>query len=154
MKKPIQFDNTALFTGAGFSNALGLNTSTGLEKSFTNLGKTEATPNKKLQAAISTELINFWKNVFGWTNNCPINPSLEDHFTLLDLSANAGHNLGMYSPRQLRAIRRLSIHRVFDVLDQNYKPNAAVNYLIHCLSKGENNLIVSTNWDTAVERSM
>jgi hypothetical protein len=71
----------------------------------------------------------------------------------LDLAANAGHNLGSgYSPSKLRAIRRFSIHRVFDILDTRYKQNTNVENMLKQLSGGRDNVIISTNWDITVEK--
>jgi len=51
--------------------------------------------------------------------------------SILDLSANSDHNLGrVYSLQKLRAIRRLSIHRVFDILDTRFEHNQNVHLLL------------------------
>jgi hypothetical protein len=74
-----------------------------------------------VEKEISKQLREFWNNAFRYPDR-QLKPSLEDHFTTIDLAANAGHHLGrLYSPKRLRVIRRLSIHRAFQILDLKYR---------------------------------
>lgn len=146
-------DDTVLFLGAGFSKASGLRTTAEVERDFLTLGPTPATRDIHLQEYISSHLGRFWRDVFGWKKTkAGTTPSLEDHFTLVDLAANTGHNLGHYTPKQLRAIRRISIHRVFDILDEGYTPSPAAFELLGQVASGSGNAVITTNWDTAAER--
>src|SRR5687767_11572451 len=100
-------NDTVLIAGAGLSAVAHLPTTSELTKRFLSLPGTLATP-APLQEAITVILRHYWETVFCYRDGEP--PSFEDHFTVLDLAANTGHHLGAaYSPKQLRAIRRLSI---------------------------------------------
>ena len=143
-------DNTVLFFGAGFSRASGLPDTDSIANTFAELEPTNATP-AEIQYFISRRLTEFWMGVFGWHPGRKT-PSLEDHFTLLDLAANTGHNLGHYTPRQLRAIRRFSIHRIFDILDQPLAESPEACELMQAARTGHGNTVITTNWDVAAER--
>ena len=81
-------------------------------------------------------------------------PSLEDHFTQIDLAANSGHHLGpAYPPKLLRALRRFTIHRVFKILDTAPVPAGAIDDFLRRLNEMFRLSIVTTNWDLMVERS-
>jgi SIR2-like domain len=74
---------------------------------------------------------------------------------VLDLAANTGRNIGPeYPPRKLRAIRRLSIHRVFQILDQKFRHSQAIEQLLRSLLQASELTIVSTNWDIVVENHL
>jgi hypothetical protein len=80
---------------------------------------------------------------------------LEDHFTLLDLSANSGHNLGReYGPKELRAIRRLTIHRVFQLLDREVSPHPQITEFLRSLAQGAALSVITLNWDIVTERHL
>lgn len=146
-------DRTAVILGAGFSVAARLPTTAGLLENFTSAEPTQATP-EWMQKEISAQLAKYWSNVFGW-QSWRRKPSFEDHFTSLDLAANTGHNLGrFYSPQKLRAIRRMSLHRVFETLDLRFGQNQSIQALINGLATGEENAVVTTNWDIVVERHL
>jgi hypothetical protein len=146
--------NTVLFFGAGLSSVAGLPTTRELTQQFLSLPPTEAT-GAHLQDLISTHLRSFWDRVFAHAPGGSNKPSFEDHFTVLDLAANTGHNLGAhYTPRQLRAIRRLSIHRVFDILDSRFAHNEVLGQYLHMLTTGTGNAVVTTNWDIVAERHL
>lgn len=141
-----------MIIGAGFSANAGLPTTQTVTESFLSLGESSSTP-PATQAAISDILKEFWQDIFGYDGGAT--PSFEDHFTLVDLAANAGHSLGKnYTPAQLRAIRRLNIHRVFDILDTKYTRNGLMAALLTQLALGSDNTIVSTNWDIVVENHL
>jgi len=143
-------DGNAIIVGAGFSRSAGLPLTSDVSRYFLRFPETFPTP-AAVQEAISRQLRRFWESVFGYEDGGPF-PSFEDHFTALDLAANAGHNLGHYSPAKLRALRRLSIHRVFDILDSNYSPSRAIGVFLRELAGREKTSIISTNWDVVAEK--
>src|SRR5665213_1803107 len=104
-----------LFLGSGFSAALNLPTGEQLSnKLMESFGATQLT--NPIEHFISITISEFWKTVFGWSPDMEP-PALEDHFTQIDMAANLGHHLGSYyGPRELRAIRRMTIHRIFSLL--------------------------------------
>jgi hypothetical protein len=138
--------------GAGFSCEAGLPKTTDIVTSFLHAQNQDIPP--EIDEEISHQLAEFWKYVFGYTGgDSP--PSLEDHFTVLDLAANTGRNLGPnYPPKKLRAIRRLSIHRIFQILDRTYKDSAAISKLLRTLYERAELSVVSTNWDVVVEKHL
>ncbi len=136
--------DTVAVLGAGFSVAAGLPQASKVSQEFLNVN------DDKTQQVITANLHEFWRDVFGYEDGGPI-PSFEDHFTLLDLAANVGHNIGRcYTPARLRALRRISIHRVFEILDMHYQPSAQISTFLERLVRGRSAL-VSLNWDTVVE---
>lgn len=149
----MNIERTALIAGAGLSAVAGIPTTRELPRQFLDLPPTGATP-APLQKAISKHLRQYWEVVFDYKADGPT-PSFEDHFTVLDLAANTGHHLGSsYSPKQLRAIRRLSIHRVFDVLNTKFRPSNELSKFLSTLADGSGNGILTTNWDIAIERHL
>ena len=103
---------------------------------------------------ITHVIAQFWKDVFGWTGS-GLRPSLEDHFTEIDLAANTGHYLGhAYSPKKLRAIRRMSIHRALKLLDLPPTITTAHQRLFSVLTNTFPISIVTTNWDIMAERCL
>ena len=142
-----------MVVGAGFSRPAGLPMTSELSAYFLKLGETFPTP-LDVQEAISEELYRFWETVFGFDGSSSHRPSFEDHFTALDLAANAGHNLGYYSPGQLRALRRLSIHRVFDTLDAEYHDSPVLRSVLSALARSERSSLISTNWDVVAENHL
>lgn len=146
-------ERTALIAGAGLSAVAGIPTTRELPSQFLVLPPTDATP-APLQEAMSEHLRRYWEVVFGYKPDGRV-PSFEDHFTVLDLAANTGHQVGSrYSPKQLRAIRRLSIHRVFDVLNTRFHHNQELSDFLLALASGSGNGILTTNWDIAIERHL
>jgi hypothetical protein len=112
-----------MITGAGFSAESGVPLTSEIGRLFLTAPLGSSTP-PVVQSWITEQLRRYWKATFGFAGREPT-PSFEDHFTLLDLAANAGHHLGRgYSPAALRTIRRLSIHRVFETLDR-FRPTSA-----------------------------
>jgi NAD-dependent SIR2 family protein deacetylase len=152
-RKGMNVERTALIAGAGLSAVAGIPTTRELPGQFLGLPSTDATP-APLQDVISEHLRQYWERVFGYeAGGAP--PSFEDHFTVLDLAANTGHQLGSkYSPKQLRAIRRLSIHRVFDVLNTKFRHSEELSEFLSALANGVGNGILTTNWDIAIERHL
>src|SRR5712671_3159051 len=111
-------DRLVLFLGSGFSAELGLPVTSKLQDQL--LAPVGIAPDVvRREAFISSVLARFWRDTFGWSR-ARLPPSLEDHFTHIDLAANSGHYLGAgYGPKKLRALRRMTIHRVFKLLDIN-----------------------------------
>lgn len=142
----------ALILGSGFSKDAGLPTTSDIPtKFFVTPSKTVLTP--KLEEEIRKILRKFWEDIFGYTGGEP--PSLEDHFTMLDLAANSGHHLGTYySPKRLRAIRRMSIHRVFSLVTFGKKKKPYIRAMLSSLNKKFDLSIVTLNWDIIVERHL
>lgn len=139
----------ALIVGAGLSTEAGLPSTDELSAQFLDTPPNGAVP-PQVEREISRHLKRFWESVFRFTNGKK--PHLEDHFTVIDLAANTGHHLGpSYSPRRLRAIRRFSIHRAFQILDLTYQPSETIKYLIATLQKRATLSIVSVNWDIVIE---
>ncbi|MBS0580632.1 MAG: hypothetical protein JSR36_15350 [Proteobacteria bacterium] len=140
-------DRTVVLAGAGLSAMAQLPTTSQLLQSF--LEASRASP---FGDAISAHLQKYWRDVFGWQKGRKT-PSFENHFTTLDLSANTGHCVGrLYNPAQLRAIRRLSLHRVFETLDQRFQNSGHIQKLVDLLATGDSNTVLSTNWDIVIER--
>jgi len=145
-------NDTVLIAGAGLSAVAGLPTTKALTEGFLGLPPTNATP-EPLQQSITAQLRRYWDKVFHYGGGPA--PSFEDHFTVLDLAANTGHYLGTeFSPKQLRAIRRLSIHRVFDVIDQRFNEYPPLRGFLEKLAAGQRSSIVTTNWDISLERHL
>jgi hypothetical protein len=108
----------------------------------------------EIEAEISNQLKKFWEYAFHYSGQAQ-RPSLEDHFTVLDLAANTGRNIGPeYTPKKLRAIRRLSIHRIFQILDLRYRHSWAIEQLLSNLLQSSDVTVVSTNWDIVVENHL
>jgi hypothetical protein len=140
----------ALILGSGFSTEFDLPETKKLSLHF--LQPQDDSP---LENAISKILEEFWKDAYGYAGDGNNTPSLEDHFTMLDLAANSGHHLGRkYPPRKLRAIRRMSIHRVFKILDKEYKDNPEIKRFLETLLDKFRVSIVSLNWDIAIEKNL
>lgn len=146
--------DTAVILGAGFSKAANLPTTAELGECFLQPPAFSSTPDR-VQREITDQLERFWRTVFGYQSGRST-PSFEDHFTALDLAANAGHQLGnFYSPARLRAIRRLSLHRVFDVLNRPGPPeDPGVGEFIRAVAANPSNGIITTNWDVVVENRL
>jgi hypothetical protein len=138
-----------LFLGSGFSAALDLPTTNQLSEKLLVTG--ESPEINQFEKFISTRIAEFWGNVFGWKLGMKP-PTLEDHFTQIDMAANAGHHLGpQYSPRRLRAIRRMTIHRIFSLLKSRGIQSHRVLELFKRFSETFDTTLVTTNWDTEAE---
>jgi len=144
---------TVLILGAGFSCEAGLPSTREIVGTFLESPQNGGL-DSEIDEEISGQLRKFWRYAFQYDGQGPL-PSLEDHFTVLDLAANTGRNIGPdYPPRKLRAIRRLSIHRVFQILDQKYRHSQAIEQLLNSLQQASELTVVSTNWDIVVENHM
>lgn len=148
-----RFTHTAAILGAGFSSLANIPTASRINESFLSAPEESGTPDL-VNDSISHHLQRYWSDVFGWEIGEP-RPSFEDHFTVLDLAANSGHNLGpYYTPKVLRALRRISIHRVFDILDTSFRFNAVLTRFTGWLAIGDGNVVVTPNWDIVIEKHL
>lgn len=139
----------ALIVGSGFSAEARLPTTTELVNHFLKTPRGVLSGN--LEERITSILTEFWRDIFGFASSR--SPSLEDHFTVLDLAANSGHHLGTkYPPKKLRAIRRMSIHRIFQLLDLEYRHSEAIEELFGKLDEHFDVSVVTLNWDIVAER--
>ena len=90
-------EKTVFIVGAGFSANAGLP----LQAEFTELFLRAQTYTRGRSRKLMPHLGQFVEKTFGFsaTHALKSYPELEDIFTLLDLSANTGHHLGIhYSP--------------------------------------------------------
>ena len=146
-------DKLLLFLGSGFSAEFGLPTTQQLRDRLLETPGNDPEVQRREQF-ISKTIGEFWQEVFGWNHGCPT-PSLEDHFTQIDLAANSGHHLGPhYGPRKLRAVRRMTIHRVLKLLDVRPAPSPLIDRFFRQLTERVGLTIVTTNWDIITERSL
>lgn len=140
---------TAVILGAGFSKCAGLPT----QAEFFDLLLAPDLSQTPLQKCITDVIAQFLGDVFGWHAGQPV-PYLEDYFTCIDLSANSGHHLGIkYTPKLLRAIRRMTIHRVLQILDHQYKSSEVVNSFLQSMRALTSGFVV-LNWDIVLERGL
>jgi hypothetical protein len=138
----------SIILGSGFSNEFALPTTKELSLHFL-----QPMNDNTLDNSISRVLKQFWGDAFGYTEDGQQPPYLEDHFTMLDLAANSGHHLGKkYPPSKLRAIRRMSIHRVFQILDIKYQDNEHAKHFLKALLDRFYVSIVTVNWDIVIEK--
>lgn len=140
----------SLVVGAGFSTEADLPSTDSLSEQFLETPQGGVVP-PRVEQEISRHLWEFWGKVFRFADG-KSKPRLEDHFTVIDLAANTGHHLGpSYSPRKLRAIRRLSIHRAFQILDLKFRESEEIRHLLAGLREKVDLSIISVNWDVVVE---
>lgn len=143
----------SLILGSGFSKVAGLPTTNEIVDHFL-ITPAASNRDRQIEEWISEILTEFWRDVFGYKAG-GVKPSLEDHFTVIDLAANSGHHLGRnYSPKKLRAVRRMSIHRIFRILDQRYQESEEICQLLNSLNECFDLSIVSLNWDIVVEKHL
>lgn len=152
-ENPARGNSTTFVLGAGFSKCAGLP----LQSDFPALLLSPKF-NGELDLAITDALTGFVRDVFGWKQGANL-PSLEDVFTFIDLSAGSGHHLGIkYTPKMLRAIRRMAIYRIFSALDSQFTYSADINKLLNSYlgsqdAAGRTNFIV-LNWDIVLEKHL
>jgi hypothetical protein len=139
---------TAIILGAGFSKCAGLPT----QNEFFDLLLAPELSQSPLQQCITRVIEEFLRDVFGWSASQPL-PSLEEYFTCIDLSANSGHHLGIkYTPKMLRAVRRMTVHRVLQILDR-YQNSPVVAQFLRGVLPGAAGFVV-LNWDLVLERGL
>ncbi len=142
-----------LILGAGFSCEAGLPSTKKIVENFLESPR-NGELDRQIEEEISRQLKKFWEYTFHYDGHGEL-ASLEDHFTVLDLAANTGRNIGPeYTPRKPRAIRRLSIHRMFQILDLKYEHSGAIEALFRILLHSGEVSVVSTNWDIVVENHL
>jgi hypothetical protein len=143
---------TTFVLGAGFSRCADLP----LQNEFSALLVSDEFDGE-LNEAITDGLREFLKGAFGWKPSAPL-PALEDVFTCIDIAAGAGHTLGMrkYTPKMLRAIRRMAIHRIFSVLDRRFSYSSAIEGLLRrfCSHDYSRCSFVVLNWDIVLEKHL
>jgi hypothetical protein len=140
---------TAVILGAGFSKCAGLPT----QSDFFNLLLAPELSQTPLHRCITEVIEQFLRDVFGWAPGESL-PSLEEYFTCIDLSANTGHHLGIkYTPKMLRAIRRMTVHRVLQILDTRQSPSPVIHQFLRSLLPKMGGFIV-LNWDVVLERGL
>ncbi|HEY4949191.1 MAG TPA: hypothetical protein VIH88_02550 [Candidatus Acidoferrales bacterium] len=149
----IATDKVALIVGAGFSTEANLPTTSEMGERFLQTPPKPILPGS-VEDEINRQLQKFWESTFGYKHGRP-HPSLEDHFTLIDLAANSGHHIGpAYSPKKLGAIRRFSIHRAFQILDSSYEESDTIHQLLRALQRRRRSPIVCVNWDIVGEKHL
>jgi hypothetical protein len=149
----VSLEYTVTILGAGASYGSGVPLTSELSGAFLRTPRRSSLP-QVVQKQISESLEEYWREVFGWKQNHP-RPTFEDHFTALDLAANTGHNLGGgFEPSRLRVLRRLSIHRAFEILQSSQKDPGLTTLVGALTSRSDSNRVVSLNWDTCVEEQL
>lgn len=144
--------DTAIILGAGFSRNAKLPLTSEMSKAIL-----EDNQGDEIDQKIIKVLKEFLDKAFSWSEGNTI-PSLEDLFTMIDLSANTGHNLGRkYGPKKLLGLRRMLIYRLFKVLDKEFKVSEEIkNFLRHYLKRDNVPLthFVVLNWDIVLEKHL
>jgi hypothetical protein len=144
-------ESTALVLGAGFSHCAGVP----LQREFSQR-LFDPVFSSEIDKAITSVLKGFIEEVFGWKEGHSW-PTLEDIFTCIDLSAASGHHLGIkYTPKLLRAIRRMAIYRVFSVLDLKFHNSPDIHDFLGHYVNGARPMsgIVILNWDIVLEKHL
>jgi NAD-dependent SIR2 family protein deacetylase len=151
-------DKTVFIVGAGFSKNAGLP----LQSEFIGLFLRAVEHKKGWSRFLMDPLAEFVQQTFGFRlgqdDSC-LYPDLEDVFTMLDLSANTGHTLGIkYPPKELRKVRRMLLSRIIRMLNKAYldgkrNPSPERALLLDFL-RGidvKKHQFVSLNWDLVIE---
>lgn len=139
-------DKIAVIVGAGFSKNSGIP----LQNEFSD--KILSNRFNRGIDKVVTEIIKEFL-VFTFNYEEEKMPSLEDIFTIIDLSANNGNTLGkVYNPKKLRALRRLLVYRCFQILDENYYHSYQIEKLLDFLTQNFNPEFISLNWDIVLEK--
>lgn len=143
--------STVFILGAGFSKLAGIP----VQAEFAELLVSEEF-DSQINKTITKALKTFLKDVFGWRNGARF-PALEDIFTCIDLSAGSGLHLGIsYTPKKLRALRRIAIYRIFSVLDNKYHHSPAIQALLDFNLSTPNHAtsFIVLNWDIVLEKHL
>src|SRR5258708_1903424 len=144
-------DSTVFILGAGFSKCAGIP----IQAEFSSLLLSDEF-SSELDKAITRTLSGFLNEVFGWREGGSF-PALEDIFTCIDLSAATGHHLGIkYTPKVLRAIRRMAIYRIFSVLDLHFLYSSDIDALLRIHTSTAHRLagFLVLNWDIVLEKHL
>lgn len=147
-----------IIAGAGFSSYAGLP----LQAGFTAALLDTRHNTDDQSRALVDELSKFINHVFDHhiSANARFWPQLEDIFTSIDLSANAGHHLGnKYEPSKLRRVRRALLARTIWMLHQSFEDAKQGHAkerskLVEFFKKLnlKNSAFIGLNWDTVIER--
>lgn len=139
---------TCFILGAGFSKCADLP----IQAEFSTL-ITSQEFDSVIDKGITKIIKDFLESVFGWKEEREI-PSLEDVFTFIDLSIGNGHYLGAsYSPEKLRALRRMLIYRIFQILDKQFKICPDIIDLLNHYKSDDCSFVV-VNWDIVLEKHL
>jgi hypothetical protein len=106
--------DTVIIVGAGFSSYAGLPLQNQFTEEMLRGRSTTGSPTEKLVQRIASFVGTSFNHGELW-------PNLEDIFTSIDLSANAGHFLGNYKARGLRDLRRTLIALMIWTLNEAYR---------------------------------
>ena len=144
---------TTLILGAGFSKCADLP----LQNQFPALLLAPEFDNE-IDTVITEAVRHFLSDVFGWQEGNDL-PPLEDVFTFIDLSAGSGHHLGIkYSPKMLRALRRMMIYRIFSILDRRFSYSDDITKLLNSFYDVKSSKLlcdfVVLNWDIVLEKHL
>jgi hypothetical protein len=143
-----------LIVGAGFSSNAGLPLASQFTKELLRTEKLNLNGPSKRQVKFLQEFV---KRIFGEGNNRSADewPELEDVLTIIDLSANTGHHLGVdYSASDL-------LVRMIHMLEQRYTAaskkcdtnwETLEDFFLRLDVK--NCSVLSMNWDTVIERGL
>ncbi len=139
--------DTAVILGAGFSRESGLPIARDLSKSIF-----DSYFGGRLENAITDAIKKLLKECFRWKTGDPL-PTFEDIFTMIDMAAGSGHSLGRaFTPKKLRAVRRMLIHRLFGILDRHFHPSRNIEKILKALiSKRNTTHFIVLNWDIVLE---
>lgn len=141
-------ENIVFILGAGFSKCADLP----VQSEFSSL-LTSNEFDTEIDKVITVAIKTFLKDVFGWQDTRTI-PTLEDIFTFIDLSSGSGHHLGIkYTPKLLRALRRMLIYRTFQIIDHRFSYSEDIDKLLKYYAKYDCSFIVM-NWDIVSEKHL
>lgn len=134
--------------GAGFSKCAGVP----IQAEFSPL-LTDAAFDTPFDVEVSNIIKAFLQNVFSWKEGREI-PSLEDVFTFLDISVHQDHFLGCaYTPPMLKALRKILIYRIFQILDNEFRICPEINQLLDFYKHNDCAYLVM-NWDIVLEKHL
>jgi hypothetical protein len=151
---------TAVIVGAGFSHHAGLPLTSKFTEAILEAREFSSGP-----SYMTVEFLSYFiRDAFDHSTKAAAKywPDLEDVFTCVDLSANAGHHLGStFSPADLRTVRRAMLSRTIRMLEQKYregrkKKSAEWRKLDDFFWQiaSHNIGFISMNWDTVIERKL
>ena len=139
---------TTFILGAGFSKCADVPVQAEISPLFIS-----AEFDSPIDTAITGIIKDFMKNIFGWQDGRDI-PSPEDIFTFIDLSIGNGHYLGAhYSADKLRALRRILIYRIFQILDKKFRICPDIIRLLQHYQNDDCSFVV-VNWDIVLEKHL
>ena len=149
----------AFIVGAGFSSYANIPMQSGFTKALFDGGQS---PSNLTLAVISFLRNRFVNDVFApGTDDTELWPALEDIYTLIDLAANSGHQLGKkLTPGNLRTIRRFLLSRTIAMLHQRFaeanqkgKEWKALSDFMSAVPISSS-AFISMNWDTVIEQQL